>query len=64
MVAERVAKAAQGPKSIESPRPDKRKRTDDVSSPILRFKRGFAWSDSSNNISPSALYTPVHVPTL
>ena len=43
-------------------RPDKRKRTDDVSNPIPRFKRGFAWTDSSNNISPSALYTETAKP--
>jgi len=63
MVAERVSKVlAEGPRPIESSGPNKRKRTDDVSDNIPKFKRGFAWSDSSNNISPSALYTETAKP--
>ena len=58
MVAERVARAAQGPNSIRPLCPNKCKRLDDVPTNFVpKFKRGFAWSDSSRNISPSALYT-------
>jgi hypothetical protein len=62
MVAEWVDKAAQGPKSIDPPHPNKHKQTDNISNFVLKFKHGFAWSDSSHNISPSALYTETAKP--
>jgi hypothetical protein len=57
-----VAKAVEGPKSFKSSHPNKRKRTDNVFNLIPKFKHGFAWSDSSHNISPSALYTETAKP--
>jgi hypothetical protein len=47
----------EGPRSYSSSSPSlKRKSTDIPDAP--RYRRGFVWSDSSNNkISPSALYT-------
>lgn len=56
MVAEQVKQAAEGPKSIGS----LKRKADDLLTP--KYRRGFAWSDSSNNISPSALYTETAPP--
>ena len=50
MVTEQVAKAVQGPKSFTLQHPSKHNRTDDVINPVPKFKRGFAWSNSSHNI--------------
>jgi hypothetical protein len=54
VVADRAAKAATGPRSLH-PSDLKRKSTDTLDPP--RYMRGFVWSDSQSNISPSALYT-------
>jgi hypothetical protein len=55
LVEERVHEAAKGPKSLGSDVSHKRKRLDDVSVP--RYRRGYAWSASSSNTTPSALYS-------
>jgi hypothetical protein len=59
-VEERVREAAKGPKSLGSDVSYKRKRLDDVSVP--RYRRGYAWSVSSSNTSPSALYSETAPP--
>jgi hypothetical protein len=45
----------EGPRSLGNDLSLKRKRFDDI--PIPRYRRGYAWSVSSSNTSPSALYT-------
>ena len=55
IVQERVREASKGPKSLAVDASRKRKRLDDVSVP--RYRRGYAWSVSSSNTSPSALYS-------
>jgi hypothetical protein len=59
MTSERARLAKEGPKSLE-PRGEKRKADYDL---IPKFRRGYAWADSSSkNISPSALYTETGPP--
>jgi hypothetical protein len=61
MTAELAQAAEEGPRSINPlPRGEKRKAGDDVFIP--KFRRGFAWGNSSSNISPSALYTETAPP--
>jgi hypothetical protein len=59
LVADRVVEAAKGPRSLLS-NDSKRKSTDTLDLP--RYLRGFTWSDSDSNISPSALYTETAPP--
>jgi hypothetical protein len=55
LVQERALEAAEGPKSLGDSVSHKRKRPDDVTVP--RYRHGYAWSVSSLNTSPSALYS-------
>jgi hypothetical protein len=59
LVGDRAAEAVKGPKSL-FPNDSKRKSTDTLDPP--RYLRGFTWSDSHPNISPSALYTETAPP--
>jgi hypothetical protein len=59
MTGEQVRAAKEGPRSLE-PRGDKRKAEEEL---VPKFRRGFAWGDSSSkNISPAALYTETAPP--
>jgi hypothetical protein len=55
LMQERALEAAEGLKSLGSNVSHKRKRPDDIAVP--RYRCGYAWSVSSSNTSPSALYS-------
>jgi hypothetical protein len=60
IIVERVRQAAEGTRRVTGNGSLKRKATDDIDLP--RFRRGFAWSDQSPHMSPSALYTETAPP--